>query len=119
MRLILAILAATGLLAACASPRYDIPPHETWKDRDAYCYLFQVDPKGFDNVQVGYADEEPVIEASPAGFLLTAVNARVSTDLEDAEERGDAYDDYFRAHVTWATDSDGFVRVENRCRATP
>jgi hypothetical protein len=113
--LLLPLIAALTLVACVGGPRYDSPPHETWQERDAYCYFFQVDPKGVDNSQIGYADEEPVMEASPAGFRLTAVNARVSTDLYDAEARGDPDDDYFRSRVTWATDSDGFVRVENRC----
>ncbi len=118
MRHMILALAVALALVACTSPRYaaDSPPHATWKDRDGYCYFFQVDPKGADNTQIGYADEAPTVEATDAGFLLRAANARVSTDLYGTDYRGDPGDDYFRRDVVWATDSDGFVRVENRCR---
>ncbi len=108
---LLAVLALTG----CApGQRYDAPPDSTWKERSAY-YFFQIDPKGWDNSQVGYTDTEPILESTGAGFRLSAVDARVTTDLTDTEDRGYARDDYFRATVAWATDADGFVRVENRC----
>lgn len=110
-----ALVTVAVLLFACGGLRYDVPPDATWKERDEYCFFFQVDPRGEHNSNIGWTDTRPVITESAAGRTLTAVNARVSLNHNITSYHGKAKDDWFRADVLWASDPGGLVSVERMC----
>lgn len=104
---------ATPILVACASGEsvQDAPPHPSWKERGEYCWYVKVDPRGDGNSMIGWTDTEPVLEVTEAGFVVRAQNVRVAK-----YSRGRySGDDYFKPSVLWATDGDGYVRIES-CR---
>ncbi len=114
--LLIGIALLAVVLVACGGPRYSEPPHSSWKEREEYCFFFQVDPKGSANGNVGWSDTRPVVTESAAGRTLTAVNARVNLYHNITSAHGDPDDDWFRPDVLWAADVRGIVNVERLCR---
>jgi hypothetical protein len=114
--LLIGIALLAVVFVACGGPRYGEPPHSSWKEREEYCFFFQVDPKGGNNNNVGWSDTRPIVTETAAGRTLTAVNARVNLYNEYTHLHGDANDDWFRPDVLWATSVNGVVNVDRRCR---
>lgn len=113
--LLIGITLLAVMLIACVGPRYSEPPHSSWKERDEYCFFFQVDARGSKNNNVGWSDARPKVTATSAGYTLTAVNARVNLYNNTTGLHGNDNEDWFRPAVLWATDSDGVVNVHRRC----
>ncbi len=115
MRIIVIVASLAFILTACTSERYDTRPDPSWQPRSYYCWFFLVDPRGDDNTNVGWADEEPVLQRSPGSVSIEAVSARVHTGLFEASDLGNDKKDYFRQYVIWTTDSNGSAHIERRC----
>lgn len=120
MKILIGIALLAIVLVACGGPRYSEPPHSTWKEREEYCFFFQVDPRGEQNNNIGWSDTRPTVEATVVGYTLTAIDARVNLGTNYTTSRGDPDDDWFRPDVFWTADTTGgIVNVERLCRNEP